>query len=152
MQEYLDVCREAAMAAGQELLRRLGTAESREKAPKDLVTEADLASQALIERTLLAAFPNHHFLGEESDKPDPHAMDGMCWVADPLDGTTNFVHQLPGFAVSIALVKEATPVVGVVYDPLTQDCYSALRGCGAHLNGQRIRAYSVCELREALIA
>ena len=109
-----------------------------------MVTEADLASQEVIQKILLNAFPEHRFVGEEDelvndDQQSPH--DGFCWICDPLDGTTNYVHQLPNFCVSIALRHDDQLLVGVVYNPTSDECFSAISGQGAFLNGQIGRAH-----------
>jgi myo-inositol-1(or 4)-monophosphatase len=136
------------------LMEMLGRAEVWEKGPGDLVTQADLESQRTIEDYLLQRFPTHVFLGEES-KPKHSAPEGFCWIVDPLDGTTNFVHQLRSFAVSVALryrkdgVDEI--VAGTVYDPTTDECFSAGWGKGATLNQKPIRVSPCQSLDQALV-
>ena len=109
----------------------------REKSEKDLVTDADDAAQVEIARALHEAFPDHGFLGEEGSLGvSPQQLENnrsspFCWVVDPLDGTTNYAHGLPQFAVSIALTYQDLPVVGVVLDPSSDECFSAARGLGA---------------------
>lgn len=153
MDEFSNACEQAARAGGQVLRDWLGRIRAREKGPKDLVTEADLASQQAIRELLLGRFPDHQFLGEEIDSSDARTLgEGYCWVVDPLDGTTNYVHQLPNFAVSIALCRGGQALVGTVYDPLLDECFSAVAGRGARLNGKPIRVSDCCELRQALIA
>lgn len=100
MADFLKTCEEAARAGGQTLLSWIGRFGVREKGPSDLVTQADLASQDAIRQVLLEAFPTHTFIGEEAAaEVDP--ADEYCWVVDPLDGTTNYVHQMPHYAVSV---------------------------------------------------
>ena len=140
----------AAVTAGRLLMGALGRAAVREKAPGDLVTEADHASQAEIQSLLLDKFPEHQFWGEESDRPASWAS-GFCWVIDPLDGTKNFVHQLPSFSVSIALLYRGMPIVGVVHDPWLQETYTAVRGQGAELNGRPITPSACNRLGAALL-
>jgi len=139
---FRGIALEAAVSAGRLLMAALGRVAVREKAPGDLVTEADHASQAEVHRILLGKFPEHQFWGEESERP-ANWESGFCWVIDPLDGTKNFVHQLPSFSVSIALLYRGVPVVGVVHDPWLQETYTAIRGQGAELNGQPV-APSIC--------
>ena len=154
MSDYLTICEAAARAGGRELREWLGRINPREKAPKDLVTEADLASQRKIRDIALQAFPDHAFLGEEEDQEFVHnpADAEYRWIVDPLDGTTNFVHQMPAFSVSVALERKGEVIVGVIYDPIAEECFSATLHGGAHLNGQPIQASCCTQLREALVA
>src|SRR5438874_131724 len=101
MSDFLKTCERAARAGGQVLLDWVGHFAAREKAPADLVTEADLASQEEIRRIVLSQFPDHAFLGEEGG-PTGAAQAEYRWLVDPLDGTTNYVHQIPHYCVSIA--------------------------------------------------
>lgn len=127
---FRDLAEQAARRAGSLLMEMMGRVAVREKSPGDLVTEADHASQEAIRSLLWEHFPSHQFWGEESERPPTWAED-YCWVIDPLDGTKNFVHQLPSFSVSIALLHRGEPLVGVVHDPWLQETYSAIRGHGA---------------------
>lgn len=151
MTEYLTVCEKAARAGGQVLLDWAGRFSVREKGRSDLVTEADLAAQATIRRILLAAFPEHGFLGEEGDYRESTA-DGFRWIVDPLDGTTNYVHGVPQFAVSIALERQGTLLAATVYDPTADECFTATVGEGARMNGRPIHVSSVDTLPQALVA
>jgi myo-inositol-1(or 4)-monophosphatase len=146
---------DCARAAGQVLREMLHSAAVREKAPKDLVTDADIAAQSVIEAKIHSAFPNHLFLGEESDGGLAKLEleeETFCWVVDPLDGTANFVHGLPNFAVSIALLQGDVIQLGVVYDPMADELYAAGAGRGASLNGKSIRATSCRALDVAMVA
>jgi myo-inositol-1(or 4)-monophosphatase len=149
--EYLKVCVEAAHAGGAVLMDWAGRFTAREKGPSDLVTEADLASQECVREKLLSRFPNHGFLAEENASI-PSREGGLRWVVDPLDGTVNYVHGVPGFAVSIALEQAGKPLVGVVFDPILGECYSAVAGGGAYLNDRPIRVTEVTRLSQALVA
>jgi myo-inositol-1(or 4)-monophosphatase len=151
LESYLCTAIHAAKQAGQILIDLMGTAAVKEKAPRDLVTEADVAAQNEIERILLEKFPDHQFVGEEGKPIDPDGFKGLTWVVDPLDGTTNFVHQLRSFSVSIALLQDDQPIVGVVYDPLCDECFSAVKGGGAHLNESEISVSSCRLMREAML-
>ncbi|GAB5404939.1 MAG: inositol monophosphatase family protein [Aureliella sp.] len=128
MQSVLDTACEAARLGGGVLREKFGKVVAREKAPADLVTDADFASQAAIEQLLTGRFPSYAFLGEESTDEEREAALASgkpCWVVDPLDGTANFVHRLLSFSVSIALVEGDQPIVGVVYDPMLDVMYAA---------------------------
>ena len=157
MSEFLDVCQRAARAGGKVLLDMRGKIKPREKAPKDLVTEADFASQEVIRKIVEEAFPDHAFVGEEDSpdgiSPDSSDVDGReyCWIVDPLDGTLNYVHQLPYYSVSIALRHKNDVLVGVVFDPVHDACFAAEAGRGAWLNGTPIQTSSCDVFREALI-
>jgi myo-inositol-1(or 4)-monophosphatase len=126
----------------------------REKAPADLVTEADLASQRRVREILLGAFPDHGFLGEEGggDGRDGRSGTPYRWIVDPLDGTTNYVHGVPIYCVSVALEKSGRIVVATVYNPVTQQCFTAVEGRGAYLNGDRLKTSGVTCLADSLVA
>lgn len=141
----------AAEAGGRLLLAAYGTVVAREKAPSDLVTDADGASQRAIAGILAGAFPDHTLLAEEDGVvPDPEKP--WRWVVDPLDGTINFAHGFPLWCVSIALEHRGRLVVGVVHVPLTATTFSAALGGGATRNGQPLRVSAVDRLSGALIA
>jgi myo-inositol-1(or 4)-monophosphatase len=143
----VDVAREA----GAILRERFGHShEIRFKGPLDMVTEADQASEALIARRLQDAFPSHDLIGEEGSR-GVAIESPFRWVIDPLDGTTNFAHGLPTFAVSIGLEQHGDPVVGVVYDPMRDELFVAHRGNGATLNGRRIQVSAVDQLFRSLL-
>ena len=143
----VDIAREA----GAILRERFGQVHQiRFKGPLDMVTEADQASEALIARRLQDAFPGHDLLGEEGSRGASNES-SFRWVIDPLDGTTNFTHGLPTFAVSIGLEQHGQPVVGVVYDPMREELFVAQRGNGATLNGRRIQVSTVDQLFRSLL-
>jgi len=121
----------------------------REKGPADLVTEADLASQEMVRQAILAAFPEHTVLGEE-DPPETGPRGEYRWILDPLDGTTNYVHGYPFFAVSLALERNRELLVGAVYNPISQECFTAAAGQGAFLNGVRFTTSGITELSQAV--
>jgi myo-inositol-1(or 4)-monophosphatase len=149
--EFGKICEETAMAAGEVLLQWAGRFHVKEKGRSDLVTEADLASQQVIRDKLLGAFPGHGFLAEENEQIPSRDQD-YRWIVDPLDGTMNYVHGVPNYAVSIALAKGSDVVVGTVYDPTSRECFSAMRGRGAWLNGERISVSGTTDLAAALVA
>lgn len=153
----MDVCNSAVRAAGQILLDHLGRVSVRLKGPGDLVTEADFAAQHAIRQIVASHFPDHGFVGEEADRKEvppgeSSRQPDYVWYVDPLDGTTNFVHGLQHFAVSIGVAWQGELVCGVVYDPNTKECFAALRGGGATLNGQPLRTSATTDLGDALVA
>ena len=157
--EHLQVAIEAARAGAVELMSRRDNHVVSEKAPKDLVTDADLASQKAIRDKLTASYPDYAFVGEEEGENDP--PDSVrrgdpdappCWVVDPLDGTINFVHRLQSFAVSIGLYANGKMRLGVVYDPVTDEMFAAVDGQGATVNGRPMKASDCDDLSNALIA
>jgi myo-inositol-1(or 4)-monophosphatase len=149
--DYLKVCEEAARAGGAVLMDWIGRTEARNKGPRDLVTQADLASQEEVRRLVLGAFPDHCLLGEEDSPGEtPTARAEFRWIVDPLDGTTNFVHSIPHFAVSLALEHRGRVLVGTIFNPIRQECFTAEAGRGAWLNGRPLRASKVAKLADAL--
>jgi myo-inositol-1(or 4)-monophosphatase len=124
------------------------------KGDADLVTAADRASEVLIRERIAKEFPSHDVLGEEQGLNDRGSE--YRWYVDPLDGTTNFAHGFPVFAVSMALEHrlgaEGKRVAGVVYDPTRDELFSAELGKGAHLNGKPIRVSKAAQLKECLLA
>ena len=153
----LVACRAAAETAARTAAAVLESWRSRfsvrEKGRADLVTEADVASQTAIREFLLDRFPNHGFLGEEGDRPPRPTVGGPpTWIVDPLDGTTNYVHDCPAYCVSVGLEADGELVVGVVYDPRQDEMYSAATGLGATLNGRLLRTSDAATLADALLA
>jgi myo-inositol-1(or 4)-monophosphatase len=121
------------------------------KSTNDFVTEVDHAAEAAIIETLLAAYPGHGILAEESGRKHGAKDSEFTWIIDPLDGTTNFIHGLPIFAVSIALAHRGQVQQAVVYDPSRNDLFYASRGRGAFLNDKRLRVSKRTRLAESLI-
>lgn len=119
------------------------------KSPNDFVTEVDRAAEQAIIDVLRDAFPGHGILAEESGESGPDSE--FNWIIDPLDGTTNFIHGFPQYAVSIAQTKNGVLEHAVVYDPNTNELFTASRGSGAFLNDRRIRVSRRTRLNEALI-
>ena len=147
----LDFTIDIARRAGALLLSRLEGQRSVElKSPFELVTDADHASEALIVTAITQQFPDHAILAEESGGAVNEA--GYTWLIDPLDGTNNYAHGYPVFSVSLALLKDGAPLVGVIYDPSRDEIFSAERGQGARCNGRRIRVSATPTLAGALIA
>jgi myo-inositol-1(or 4)-monophosphatase len=122
---------------------------SLKSSPVDLVTAVDREAERMIVGMLHEAFPTHAIVAEESESPPP--AEGPCWYVDPIDGTTNFAHGYPHFAVSIGLVENGRFQLGVVHDPLRDETFAALNGSGARLNGSPIAVSAVARLQDALL-
>jgi myo-inositol-1(or 4)-monophosphatase len=152
--EHLEAACEAARRGAAVLEDWRSRFQVREKGRHDLVTEADLGSQQAIRAYLHERFPAHGFLGEEDPSPQakPPASAPPMWIVDPLDGTTNYVHDCPIYCVSIGLWTAGEMVVGVVFDPRQDELFSAAKGQGAFLNGKRLRTSRAESLDEALLA
>jgi len=154
----LELCEQAARAGGRILLDWVGRFGVANKGPRDLVTEADVASQREIRRILLDAFPDHGFIGEES-LPE-HAADSaggppatpLHWHVDPLDGTSNYVHGFPAWCVSVALARGDEILVATIFDPVRGECFTASAGGGAFLDGRPIAVSQTAALADALVA
>jgi len=135
-ESHKDACVAAAHAGGQILrgfFRKLDPATISEKSKNDLVSEADRASEAAIQKELNRRFPRYGFLGEESGASGP--VDEGMWIVDPLDGTLNFIQGFPHWCVSVALWDPQGPLAACIYDPLREDLFLAARGEGATWNG-----------------
>ena len=153
MNELLKTCEAAARAGARELLAWRGRFKTREKAPADLVTDADVASQAAIRSVIATRYPDHLFMGEEStSKLGALEADEHVWLVDPLDGTTNYVHGYPCYAVSVAVARANELLAGVIYDPLRDECFAAELGRGAWCNGSAIHTSDVAVVGTALLA
>lgn len=150
-EKELAVAREAAKAAGKILSRMLGnTHHIMKKGEIDLVTEADLAAEKIILEIVDHSFSRDNILSEEAGRRDEAS--NRTWLIDPLDGTTNYAHRFPFFAVSIALEIENEVVLGVVYNPYMNEFFEAAKGNGAYLNGETLRVSATTTLQESLIA
>lgn len=151
-----DAFREVAVAAARRagaFLRahRDGARDvSTKTSPINLVTEVDRGAEALVIESIHARFPDHSILAEEGGAQRRSST--HCWVIDPLDGTTNFVHGLPLYSVSIALEVEGRAVVGVVYDPNLDECFVAERGGGAFLEDRRLAVSPTANIGASLLA
>ena len=121
----------------------------RRKQQNDFVSEVDDAAEEAIISTLRDAYPDHGFLGEESGYKDRDAE--FLWVIDPLDGTTNFLHGVPQYCVSIGLLQKGVPQQAVVFDPNRNELFTATRGAGAYLNDRRIRVSRLDKIEDALL-
>ncbi len=150
MAEELEAALEAARRAGEVLREGFGTHHRvRYKGEVDIVTETDERSEEVIREALLGAYPSYGMLAEEGG--ESAGEDDARWIVDPLDGTTNFAHGLPLFAVSVALEEAGEVVLGVVHDPIGEETFVAERGRGATLNGDAISVSDTDELVRALV-
>ena len=151
MQPMLNIAVRAARAAGNIIIRQIDRAQdlpATEKSKNDYVTEVDKQAEAVIIDTLLKAYPKHAILAEEGGA---QGKSEYVWIIDPLDGTTNFMHGFPHFAVSIALQHKGKLQQAVIYDPLRQELFTTSRGDGAYLNDRRIRVSKRKNLDGALL-
>lgn len=153
MKDFLRIALESAKLAGEIIRKRIGNLSDDEIAKKsvsDYVTEVDIQSEKTIIEHIKKHFPAHQIMAEESSNDYKRAE--YLWIIDPLDGTTNFIHGFPVFAISLALLYRGELILGVVYDPSRQDLFYAEKGSGAFLNGQRIKVSSITEPALSLIA
>jgi myo-inositol-1(or 4)-monophosphatase len=154
LSEWRTAAEEAARLGAERLEFWRTRFSVREKAHADLVTDADHDSQRAIRKYIQERFPDHAFLGEE----DPEAKLGKVspnvptWVVDPLDGTANYVHDVPAYCVSVGLMVDGTPAVGAILDPRQNEMFSAAKGLGATLNGKPIRVSEIGHLNRALLS
>jgi myo-inositol-1(or 4)-monophosphatase len=151
MQALLNTAIEAARRAGDLAMRyvkRLDELKVRSKSRNDFVTQVDLEAEQAIIEIIQARYPQHAIQGEETGIQEG---DETVWIIDPLDGTTNYLHGFPMFAVSIGVQVKGRMTVGVVYDPNRQELFTAIRGVGAQLDGRRLRVKNQQKLEGALI-
>lgn len=152
-----------AAKAGEWILSKMGQFSSLQTkySSHDLVTEVDRGAETLIRNLIHTYFPDHSFLGEEGVEPGPKASTEALesvkgaeylWIVDPIDGTTNFVHQFPFFSVSIALAHYGEVIMGVVYDPSRDEMFVGEKGKGAYVKTRRMNVATVEKLSESLIA
>ncbi|MGN6469848.1 MAG: inositol monophosphatase family protein, partial [Rhizobiaceae bacterium] len=149
----LNVMVQAAMKAGRSLARDFGEVQNLQvslKGPGDYVSQADRRAEKIIHDELSRARPGYSFLMEESGAVTG-SDDQHRWLVDPLDGTTNFLHGIPIFAISIALERQGVLVAGLVYNPAMDELYTAERGGGAFLNDRRLRVAARRNLNDCVI-
>jgi myo-inositol-1(or 4)-monophosphatase len=150
----INVMVNAAMKAGKALLRDFGEVEQLQvsrKGPADFVSNADLKAERMVRQELSKARPHYSLLMEETGLVEGRDTSNR-WIVDPLDGTSNFLHGLPHFAISIGLERDGELYAGVIYEPLRDEMFWAERGAGAFLNQQRLRVSARTRLAEALFA
>ncbi len=155
MVEMLQVAIEIAHEAGEIVRRafpRTALTAIRFKGDVNPVSEVDIAAERNIMDRLCAAFPDHRILAEESGGDSWQAPGPPIWLVDPLDGTNNFAHGFPHVGISLALMAEGEPILGVIYDPLRDETFAAVAGGGATLNGEPIRVSTVSRLEDAFLA
>lgn len=152
----LNIAKRVAEEAGRYLedaFHHLDRIQIEEKGRADLVSEVDKNTEKLIVAALREKYPGHDFLGEEGGSQRAQSGDSeYLWVIDPLDGTTNFLHGLPHFAISIALVRKGKLELGLVHNPVSNETFTAVRGQGAQLNGRRLRVHQNRDSLRAIIA
>lgn len=152
-QRFLEVAIAAAREAGQIISAAMDRPKSISyKGEVDIVTETDKKSEAVILARLQREFPNHAIIAEEGGAAGPGAHAEYQWHVDPLDGTTNFAHGFPVFAVSLGLLDRGEPLIAAIYNPVTREMFTAICGQGAHRNGAPIHVSSVDKLSRSLLA
>lgn len=148
--KFLEIAKQAALASGKILnsyFRK--NPEVAKKGPVDIVTEADIESEKIIIEIISKNFPNHSILSEEKGKIEGSSE--FEWIIDPLDGTTNFANKLPIFSVSIALYKNKNPLIGVVFNPYTDELYWAVSHNGSYLGQKKIYVSDKKNINDSLI-
>ncbi len=151
--ELLGTAFRAAMLAGDVILKNIGNISEKDidiKQASDFVTYVDRESEKIIIQTIKSKYPQHHFFTEESLKEEGSGE--YRWIIDPLDGTTNYIHSYPVFSLSIALEFNREIILGLIYDPLRDDLFTAETGGGAFLNGKPIEISTATDLANSLIA
>lgn len=151
--ELMNVAIQAALRSGDILKRGFGTLYEISNKPgiHNLVTQYDKLSEETIIQSIQSVFPHHSFLAEESGQSGDQGKD-ILWVIDPLDGTVNFAHNIPLFAISIAAVIQGSIEIGLIYLPMTQELYTAEKGKGAFMNGSQLSVSSVNQLEKSIAA
>ena len=149
----LNVMEGAARKAGRSLKRDFGEVANLQvsmKGPANFVSAADHRAEEILRTELLKARPGYGFVGEEGGNREGSDKT-HTWVVDPLDGTTNFLHSIPHFCISIALVREGTPIAGLIYNPANDEFFTAERGKGAFVNNRRLRVAARRRLADAVV-
>jgi myo-inositol-1(or 4)-monophosphatase len=149
---HLGAMKKAAMKASKILMRRYGKLKRKQiisKSLNDFVTVVDKDAQSCIVKSLKQSFPKYGFWAEEEEL---YEEKDWMWVIDPLDGTSNYIHQFPLFCISIGLIHKSVPCAGLIMDPIHDEIFSAFKGKGAFLNGKRISVSNISGLKKAFIA
>lgn len=150
---FLEVAIACAHEAGEIISVAMGRPKNISyKGEVDLVTETDRKSEAAILARLRREFPDHAVIAEEGGASGPSASAEYQWHVDPLDGTTNFAHGYPVFAVSLGLLQRGEPLIGAIYNPVTREMFTAMRGHGAFRNGSPIHVSAIGKLSHSLLA
>lgn len=157
LDRYLETALKAVKSGSKALIKYWGKLSNiREKTfAWDLVTEADKESETLILKTITKTHPEHCILAEESGYAahvEGSHESPFLWVVDPLDGTTNYTHQYPMVSISIALLKDKQPILGVVYNPIFKELFIAVKGRGGSLNGRRIQVSKTLKVNRSLLS
>ena len=151
MKEFIIVARDAVLRAGELLRENLnGSREISYKGEINLVTEMDRRSERMIVETLSRSFPEHRIMAEEETIIENGSE--FMWIIDPLDGTTNYAHGYPCFSVSVALERSGVVILGIVYDPMRNELFTAVKENGAYLNDERIRVSTTEQLIQSLLS
>lgn len=153
MHPMLNIAVQAARQASKIILRfmdQMDKVEITEKSHNDFVTQIDKMSEECVITHIKKAYPDHCILSEEIGYQKGFNED-YCWVIDPLDGTHNFIHGFPQFAISIAVMKNNVTELGLVYDPIRQELFTATRGQGAYVNSRRMRISTTSKMEKSLI-
>jgi myo-inositol-1(or 4)-monophosphatase len=152
MERELETAQQAARAAGQVLLRYYGSSyRVAEKSVDNPVTAADTDANEVLKGAILGAFPEDGWLSEETADSDERLGKHRVWIVDPLDGTKEFISEIPEFCVCVALVEDGTPRVAVEYNPVRDELFAARKGGGAFLNGAPIHVSNHTDLRHASV-
>ncbi|NWF97630.1 MAG: inositol monophosphatase [Nitrospirae bacterium] len=150
--DFLNIAIESAMLAGDFIISKLGKlsiSDISQKQISDFVTKVDTESEKIIINTIRKKYPSHAFYTEESIKD--RNSNSYRWIIDPLDGTTNYIHQYPVFSISIALEYKGKIILGVIYDPMRKEIFTAIKGKGSFLNGEKINVSKINNLKYSLI-
>ena len=149
LQKALLLVSEIARKSGLYLIQHLGRIKEVEfKGERNLVTDVDKSCEQIIKSLLVENFLGIPILGEELGGENAE----LCWVIDPLDGTNNYFHSYPVFCISIALLEKGSPILGVIYDPNREEMFTAIKGKGAYMNGEKIQVSQTNSLKQALLA
>lgn len=145
LSEILETAIVAARLAGQHAMEQMGNVKAIKKSENEMVTQADSQCQRIVMQRIRETFPDHGFIAEEGDngrmfKRPPMGEPAIWWIIDPIDGTHNFIHGIPVFAVSIAAMFQGEPLVGVIFHPATDAMFTGIQGGEAQLDGRRITA------------